>query len=229
MYNYIAGLHNIPIKGIVDKYYYGNTESIQGIPIIGSEDWLLYPSNELAQSWHKECDFIVTSFWSGSQHLNDIGLNNEQVRIDRCNLADRSGVNLINLIDTNVFTTPGNNLKIGRGNLICALAGLNRRDVVIGDHCEIDAAVSFGHNTYIGRNVIIGAQTVLGNVRVEDNSRIGVHCTLVSGGPNNGTPLTVGQGSTVWMGTVVFKDVPPDSMVVPPMPRILPKQRVLDK
>lgn len=229
MFNHIASLNNIRVLGVLDKYYYGNTDIVDGIPVIGSEDWLLDPANEQANRWREDCDFIVTSFWSGSQHLNDTGLNNEQLRIERCDLVDQAGVNVINLIDPDIYTTPGNNLKLGRGSLICCLAGLNRKDIVIGDHCEIDAVVSIGHNTTIGRNVIIGAQTVIGKAIIEDNVRIGVHCTVVSGGPNNGSPLTIGTGSSIWMGTTVFKDVPRDSMVVPSMPRIVSKQRVLNK
>lgn len=213
---------DIPVAGILDKYYYGNTDSVWGIPIIGSEEQLLDPNDPQGKDWRENYDFVVTSYWIGSQHLNDIGLDNEQVRKDRCDLVDRAGVNVINLIDPTCIYTPGYNIELGRGIMVANLVGF-RADISIGDHCIIDCFSSIGHNVHLGRNVLVGSRAVLSNAIIGDHAKLGVRTTVVGGLDNRGEPLHVGSGSTVWMGVTLVKDVPPDSIAVPPMPRILSK------
>lgn len=219
---HVTNVLEIPVAGILDKYYYGNTESVSGIPIIGSEDQLLDPNNEQAKYWRDNCDFIVTSYWIGSQHLNDVGLDNEQVRKDRVDLVDKAGVNIINLIDPSCFFTPGYNIKMGKGILIASFAGF-RSNITIGDHCVIDCFSSIGHDVHIGRNVLIGTRAVVSSAIIENDSKLGIRSTVVGGIDNTGTPRRVGAGSTVWMGVTLMKDLPPDSIAVPPMHRVLSK------
>jgi len=221
---HITNRLGIKVLGILDKYYYGNTESVFDIPIIGNEDWLLDTENKQARQWREECDFIVTSFWTGSQHLNDIGLDNEQVRKDRIDLVDRAGVNVINLIDPTCAYTPGYNIKMGKGIMISPGSGL-RSNITIGDHCILDCTSHIGHDVYIGRNVSLGSSCLISNAIIEDHAKIGARSTIIGGFNNKGIPLRVGAGSTVWMGVTLMKDVPPDSIAVPPMHRILPKYK----
>ena len=224
LFSYVAEALGHNVIGILDQYYHGNTNSIQDIPIIGSELQLLDADDKEGEYWRQDCNFIVTSSWNGSQHLNDIGLNNEMVRRQRCDLVDRVGVNVINLIDPDTAYTPGKNLKLGRGILMSHHSGF-ASNVTIGDHCYFDSLIAFGHDTTIGRNVSFGTHCTTSNCVIEDNVRIGVHCNIVGGQDNRGLPLRVGTGSTLWNGVSLYRDVPPDSIVAPPMPKILAKQR----
>lgn len=212
----------IPVAGILDKYYYGNTESVFDIPIIGNEDQLLDLTDSQANNWRENYDFFVTSYWTGSQHLNDVGLDNEQVRKDRIALVERAGVNVINLIDPTCVYTPGYNVKIGRGVLIGMNTGF-ASNITVGDFCSIDSFTTIGHDVHLAKNVSIGPRCILSSAVVDENSRIGVRSTVVGGFDNKGDPLHVGAGSTVWMGVTLMKDLPPNSIAVPPMHRILSK------
>jgi acetyltransferase-like isoleucine patch superfamily enzyme len=214
----------IPVAGILDKYYYGNTKSVFDIPIIGSEDQLLDPTDPQAKDWRENYDFFVTSYWTGSQHLNDVGLDNEQIRKDRIALVERAGVNLINLIDPSCLYTPGHNIKMGRGILIANLVGF-RSNITIGDFCSIDSFTTLGHDVQLAKNVSVGSRCILSSAIIDENARLGVRSTVVGGIDNKGKPLHVGAGSTVWMGVTLMKNLPPDSIAVPPMHRILSKHQ----
>lgn len=224
---HITNQLGIKVLGILDKHYYGNTESVFDIPIIGNEEWLLDPNNKQAQQWREECDFFVTSFYYGSQHLNDTGLNNEDLRIQRIDLVDQANVNVINLIDPSTIFMPGRNIKIGRGVLIANFVGLSA-NITIGDYCIIDPFCSIMHDTTMGRNVLVGGRVTTSHCVLEDNVRLGVRSTVIGGISNKSPPLRIGCGSTVWTATSVMRDVPPDHIVVPPMPRVLPKQRLVE-
>lgn len=223
----IAGKLGITIHGILDKYFYGNTAEFSGIPVIGNEDWLLDRDNQLAQTWKQDYDFFVSSWWTGSQHLNDIGLNNEQVRIDRINLVEQAEVNVISLISPEVQMLPGTNLKFGKGIMVMSFVGLND-NITIGDYSIVEWAAALSHATHLGRNVLVGVRALLSSVTVEDNVRIGPGANIIGGMTNEKSSLIIGSGSTVWTGASVFKDIPPDSMVTAPMGKVLSKQRTLN-
>lgn len=225
LFVHVAELLGISVLGILDQYYYGNTDNIQGIPIIGSELQLDDPTDSQAEHWRTSCDFIVTSAWNGRQYLQPVGLDNELLRIQRCDLVDRVGVNVINLIDPTSQLTPCKNIKFGRGILIAKYSGLNS-DIEIGDHSQFDSYVAFGHDVKIGRNVTTGAQCIFSTTVVEDNVRFGVQCNVLGNDPL-GKPITIGRGSTIWNGVSIYRDVPPDSVVAPAMPKVLAKQRKL--
>jgi acetyltransferase-like isoleucine patch superfamily enzyme len=203
----IAERTNYCIVGILDKYYYGNTIEVNGIPIIGSEEWLLDSDNQQAQRWKKQNCFFMSSWWDGRQFTpHTPGLDNEQVRKDRIDLLDRSGVEVINLIHP--FADIRNeNFTIGRGVLINAYVGITD-NISIGDYSVLDYQCRITAHTNIGRNVIIGGHSLTASVNIEDNVRIGVNCTIIST-KKDFSRLTIGQGSVIHIASVVTDDVPP--------------------
>jgi len=97
--------------------------------------------------------------------------------------------------------------------------------VHIGNFVEVKAS-SFGErskanhlsyvgDTVVGRDVNIGAGTITCNYDgaakhrtvIEDDVHIGSDTQLVA-------PVTVGRGATVGAGTTVWKDVPPEALVI---------------
>ena len=98
-------------------------------------------------------------------------------------------------------------------------------EVHIGNFVEVKAS-SFGErskanhlsyvgDTVVGRDVNIGAGTITCNYDgaakhrtvIEDDVHIGSDTQLVA-------PVTVGRGATVGAGTTVWKDVPPEALVI---------------
>jgi acetyltransferase-like isoleucine patch superfamily enzyme len=203
----IAKRTNYRIIGILDKYYYGNTEQVSDIPIIGDEEWLLDESNEQAQCWKKQYCFFMSSWWDGRQHTpHTIGLDNEQVRKDRIDILERSGVNVISLIHP-FADIRDEKVTIGKGVLVNAYVGISD-NVTIGDYSVLDHQSRLTAFTTVGRNCIVGGGSSTGNCILEDNVRIGVNCTVVST-KKDFSALSIGQGSVIHIASVVTDDVPP--------------------
>lgn len=229
--NILQVTHSLGIKihGILDKYYPIGHE-VDGLKVIGSEDILLENTDQ-AKEFKQAYDFFPGSFWAGEQNLQQRGLDNGQVRLERIDLLDQSGVNVINLISPSVlyFPTfnPGYKLSIGRGVYIGEHVGIAHH-INIGDYCYIDNLSAVHSDVHLGRNVLVGIRSTLAHADIGDNVRVGLNCTVAGGLGNTRTGLTIGTGSTIWNGSNVMKDVPADSMYVPPMGRVLGKQKTLE-
>jgi hypothetical protein len=192
------------VIGILDKHYWGNTEHIDGIPIIGSEDELLDPSNQ----W-KNYDFFPANWWDGAQDLTGQGQDGGQLRQQRISLLEQSGVNVVNLIHpTATFFHKFDTVTFGRGNLILGHAKFTSH-ISIGNYNVIDWDCNIGTETQIHNNVIVGAATTTAHVRLLDNTRIGVGCVLI---PRKKDVMTIGPNSVVYIGSTCTVDVPPDSV-----------------
>jgi bifunctional UDP-N-acetylglucosamine pyrophosphorylase/glucosamine-1-phosphate N-acetyltransferase len=144
---------------------------------------------------------------SGSR-ITDSRLGNNVVVKDHCVIVDSD-------IEANCSVGPFAHLRMG--------ARLDER-AVVGNFVEMKKSrLGRGsksmHLTYlgdatIGENTNIGAGTVTCNYDgknkhptiIEDNVKIGSDTMLVA-------PVTVGSGSVTAAGSVVTKDVPPDTLV----------------
>ncbi len=126
----------------------------------------------------------------------------------------------------------GKNVKFGKDVLIwnwvviqdgCEIGGNVQissfvdigKDVKIGDGCLIQAGVTIPNRCTIGKNVFIGPQTFIGNGRfppagdfnpvIEDNVVIGGNCSIIT--------KRIGHGAVIGAGSIVTKDVEPDTVV----------------
>lgn len=80
-------------------------------------------------------------------------------------------------------------------------------DCAIGDFSYVDTYVVLGHDVHVGAYCMIGAMSFLaGSVRVEDSVAIHPRATVAK-------DVTLGQGSTIGIGSVVVKNVPPRATV----------------
>lgn len=194
------------VVGILDKYYYGNTAEIRGIPIIGSEDQLLDPNDKQAQQWKKDYGFVLTSWWTGEQFTGKHGLDNGVVRQQRADLLDQAGVDCPTLIHPTAFFVDhdGRSCTIGKGVIISAFCNIGP-DAIIGDYSFIDIYVGFYLDVKIGRNSIIGTNTGLAHTIVGEHVRIGADSWSLG---INGY-VTIGDNATLWHNSRITKDVPP--------------------
>jgi len=98
----------------------------------------------------------------------------------------------------------GDNVEIGACNTI-ARGVLD--DTVIGDNVKTDDQVHIAHNCRIGENTMITAGTVIaGSVTIGKNVWIAPNCTILN-------HVTIGDGAFVCIGSVVGKDVKPNTKV----------------
>lgn len=114
------------------------------------------------------------------------------------------------------YVVIGDNIKIGDGTRIGSFCDIGR-DVVIGKNCIIQAHVTISNKCKLGDNIFIGPNSSLLNDKfphsrcltpsiVKDNVVIGGCVTIL---PN----VTVNENSVVAAGSVVTKDVPPETVV----------------
>lgn len=197
------------VIGVLDKYYYGNTKSIKGIPVIGSEDWLLDFDNKQSQKWLKKYDFALTSWWDGRQFLNN-GLDSEALRQQRAKILESSGARCPSIVHPSVkFRGRKEKVQIGNGTIIEADCTFGP-NISIGNFCYIDWGVSMYTNVHLHNNVIVGAKANLGEVTVSDNCRIGVASLTAPIGIKQNDHIVVGKNAVVWMGCHAYKNIPDD-------------------
>lgn len=92
----------------------------------------------------------------------------------------------------------GANVNIDRGTL---------EDTVIGSGTKIDSLAHIAHNAQIGENCIIVCLTcIAGGVKIGANSWVAPLAGIRQ-------ELEIGEGSTVGMGAIVIRDVPPNDIV----------------
>lgn len=197
-----SGYH---IIGILDSHFYGNTEEICGIPIIGSEQELLDPNSK----WRKY-NFFPANWWDGKQAIGKGVYNGERLRQERIDLLDRSGVNVVNLInDKHIhWFNHKRNLKLGKGILMLSNVRVGA-NVTIGDYSVIDWDAGLADTT-VGRNSIIGVDCILAHCAIGNDVRVGVRSVLIPSRRKH--VLTVGDRAIVYIGSTVLDDVAPDSV-----------------
>ena len=114
------------------------------------------------------------------------------------------------------FAYVGDNTKIGNNVKIGSLAHVDY-DVKIGNDTMIEGLAYIPPLSRIGNNVFIGPSVSLTNdpfppsekligVIINDNVVIGSRAVIKAG-------VTIGENSVVAMGSVVTKDVPPNTVV----------------
>lgn len=199
-----AGELGYEIVGILDKHYWGNTEQICDIPVIGSEDELLDPDSK----WNNY-EFFPADWWDGKQDMSGRQMDGGAIRKRRVDLLDQAKVKVATLIHPAAYFFYGKkNLNIGRGVLILGVSSI-AEDASIGDYSVIDWTVNVGLKCTVGRNVIVGARTTMGHVNLGNNARIGIGSILI---PVKKPILNIGENSIVFLGSTVYRDVPPNSI-----------------
>jgi len=114
------------------------------------------------------------------------------------------------------YVVIGDNTKVGDGARIGSFCDIGR-DVVIGKNCIIQAHVTISNECRLGDNVFIGPNSSLLNDKfphsrcltpsiIKDNVVIGGCVTIL---PN----VTVYENTVIAAGSVVTRDVPPETVV----------------
>lgn len=210
----IADLNDYEVIGILDHHYWGNTDSLGGIPYIGDERTLLNKDDKQAQEWLRTCAFFPINWHSGNQpRPGEMDLN--LLRQQRIKVLEDSGANVINLIHPDVIgrgdlyhryaTT-----TLGKGILMQASTFVAPDDSRIGDYCQIEAGSFIPHHVTLGKNVLVAPKCYVGagaHLTIGNNSYIGAY-TKWNFQQDPSIPLTVGENVTVWANSLVSKSIP---------------------
>lgn len=196
----ICRLRDIKVLGCLDQYYYGNTDEIKGVPVIGSElDLLDNPKK------YKDAEFFLANGWDGNSRLDNPKENGYHLRLNRLQLIKDLKLTCCNLIDPDARigkdTTLGQGIHIGRWVSI-------RNNVDIGDHCTMLDMSILGENVTLGENTLISAHAFLsGNVKCGRNVYVGSNATVACG--RYAEDLVLGDDVKVHAHAAVYKSILP--------------------
>lgn len=198
----IADELGVEIAGIFDKYFYGNTEHVDGIPFIGNEEMIT--DADIAKY-----DFLLASGWAGHSNIKNYEHNGDNLRKRRIKIFRDRKLPTANLISPSAFVSPktvvGSSVVIARNCYIRAKSS-------IGDFCYLDSGSAVAHDVHIGENVIMTPYTfVAGHINIGNNVMIGAGSMVVNSYPDRA--LEVGDDVKIMSGTTVMKDVPAGKFV----------------
>jgi hypothetical protein len=216
----IADLNGIEVLGILDSQYYGNTDTICGIPVIGDERWLLN-DDPRAKIYKETCDFFPGNYHDGQQRSPTNNTNPDltvldnvstvDLRLKRINLLDQSGVNVINLIhpDASVagLKSRYSNYKLGRGVQIHYGCAHGLDNVILDDYTAFLAGNIIGHAVRVRRNTLVAPATFLHDCDIGENSVVGIYSKFNTL-PKKKNVIKVGSNVTIWHSSEVKDDIP---------------------
>ena len=138
---------NIPVTGIMDSDYYGNTDSICGVPVIDTEDNIENYYNKKIRMWTNS--FFIATNWDPSRR-DDVTLRNNDKRDKFKELLNRyPDIRLQNIVDP--LAVVPKDVELGGGNYVGAGAVIEP-GVKIGKHTQIWYQTIVGHETEIGED-----------------------------------------------------------------------------
>lgn len=215
-YMEIAEELGIPVMGILDRFYVG--QKFEGLDVLGSDLDLLDPTSKTYKN-KDFADYFVCSFFGGRTNTDIDSENTFQLRMERIEIAERAGINLVNLIHPGAQVSKS--AYIGRNTLILYGAYIESH-VRIGSFGQFMYRSSVAHHSTIGKNcTILPDGGTSGSVTVGDNVIIGVNSRILSAGDEESK---IGNNVLIGPGVTVLKDIP-DNSIVQVSGKILPNER----
>ena len=210
----IAEFSGVEILGILDYHYYGNTDSMSNIPVIGDERWLLDSDNKQAKQWLQTCDFFPVNWWEGNQPVAG-HLDLQELRRQRISILEQSGATVTNLFHPGakidgLRSKVTYNFKLGRGILIDDNCWISPNEVCISDYCQFSIGVNIGHHTQLGRNTTVAPWTTLTRHHIGSDCFIGMHSKTDMVGVFKYGIMETGDNVTVWANSLIGKPTPSD-------------------
>lgn len=196
----VCTLRNIPVAGIVDSDYYRNTDTKNGLPVIGSEDSFDF------EAARDQYDFFVGMSWSS------LDLRSKSKRLAYIDLIDQHKLNCATLIHpaSEVY----DEAEIGPGCYIGFNAGVAHY-TKIGAHSRIHNSTTVAHHTTIGKNCILHEFVkICSRVTLGDNVLIHPDTAIVGYGKfNNERGPNIGSNAELHPRITVTRDVEPGEIV----------------
>lgn len=172
----VCDLVGIEVAGIIDSDYWGNTEFLDGIPVIDSEH--SFNDVEKLEYYRENFNFFCASTWIP---VNDqITTRNRRKRSMLIDLIDKYNLNCISIVDP--LARVSSSAKIDKGVFIDAFA-LIEPHTEINDFANIFAFVGLGHHTRVMRNSVIQRHcSIAARCLIEPDTFISVACRVLKKG-----------------------------------------------
>lgn len=171
----ICDENKIPIAGIIDSDYFGNTDRVCNIAVIDSES--CFEDSSKLDYYKKNFVFFCAVNW---QPVNsEINRRNQIKRQKYIDLIRQHGLECTNIIDQRVKISPS--AKLGTGIYIGDFVTIEPR-VQIEDFVNIFAQCHIGHDCFVGTNTVIQRRcAIAGEIRIESNVFISSNVCLMKG------------------------------------------------
>jgi UDP-3-O-[3-hydroxymyristoyl] glucosamine N-acyltransferase len=190
----IAQFNDIEIVGIIDENYFGNTDFLDGLPIIGTEKNIKH-----IQDIYPGCVYFIATPNTIGSTISQQQINTKRLRM--IHIAQAHELELINLIHPS--SAINKTVKFGKGILIDALCRLQHA-VTLHDHVSIKEQSCLAHHSVIGWNTAILHQVYVGsNVMVGKNCYIGTKCMIMG----TDHDLSIGDDCRTHPGVIVMRDM----------------------
>jgi NDP-sugar pyrophosphorylase family protein len=198
--------HGIPVAGIIDSDYYGNTEQVCEIPVIDSE--LAFSDPEKLDYYKNNFNFFCATNWIPES--TPVDLRNRQKRSHLIDLIESLGLNCISLVDRDARILKY--AEIGRGVFLDAHVMIEVKSKV-GDFVSIYYNTLIGHDNVIGKNSVFQRQCILtGNNIVEEDVFFGVAVKALKPGAVFKRNSFIHEGIYIRRGTVADEVVSMNSI-----------------
>lgn len=158
------------IAGIFDSDHFGNTNDIDGIPVIGTEHW--FDDLEKLNDFKEKYNFFIGTNWSPDvRHVRDT-----QKRKTFIEIVKSKNIECVNIIDPS--SQVSNHATVGKGVFVGSMCHVEPH-AILGDFAQIWHGTIVSHAKRVGENTILQRQVTV-NAHVGDNSYIGVQTILHS-------------------------------------------------
>lgn len=198
----VAELLDYEVVGIVDDNYFGNTESLDQLPIIGTEKNI-----KLVLAQYPGVQFFVST--PRTARIQDWQIPIDDKRRGMIETVMRYQLPLVNLIHPSAEISK--HATLGRGIFI-GFESLIQHRVQINDFVYIREQVSVSHDTVIESNVFLGAQSYIGSTaHIGENSYIGMKSAVIA---SNNASVVIGKNCVTHPGVIMLKDLPDNSIAM---------------
>jgi carbonic anhydrase/acetyltransferase-like protein (isoleucine patch superfamily) len=189
--------HGISVHGIIDRDYWGNTDSICGVPVVDCEE--SFEDEDKLEYYKNNFNFFCATNWTPL--TDNVSQRNKDKRHRLIDLINRCGFNCISLIDT--FSTKiTKSIDIGHGVYIDGYVNIEPK-ATIGNFTNIYSHAHIGHGTAIGKNCVIQRVACLASeCIVEDEVFMGISAKCFKSGATFSRGTFIHEGIYIRRGTV---------------------------
>lgn len=171
---------NIQITGIIDSDYWGNTDSICDVPVIGSEKDMESVLERFCPAIGQPpkkmwCNrFFIATNWDPSGLNKEITERDNKKRQMFVDLVEQYNLPLGNIIDPTAVVMEG--VELGGGNYVGAGA-IIESNAQIGKHTQIWHQCIVGHDMKIGNDCVLNRRATIWGGNMGNHSYISLGST----------------------------------------------------
>jgi serine acetyltransferase len=182
----------ITVAGVLDDNYFGNTDFMSGVPLVGSEENFNF---ELERDNYL---FFV------SASVVPVSLKDKVKRRKMINLVDKFNLNLATL--TNKFCEISKGAVLHPGCYVGFCGGVGYQTILM-PHSQVHTYSALAHDCVLGKNSVVERRAfVTGCINVGENVHIGFDSVVSKA-------KTVGNNSVIHPRITVLRDVEENEIV----------------